>query len=124
MSSHDHSEPHLGHIVPFKTYLNIFIALIILTVVTVVVSETVDIGRWNIVLAMIIATGKALLVILYFMHLKFEDAITWIYAIFPVGLLIILMAGIFVDNPLRGDTKAAEVHDTLPELLAEQEARE
>jgi len=124
MSSHDHSEPHLGHIVPFKIYLNIFIALIILTIVTVVVSETVDIGRWNILLAMIIATGKALLVILYFMHLKFEDVITWIYAIFPVGLLIIMMAGIFVDNPLRDKIQPAEVHDTLPELLAEQEARE
>jgi len=124
MSSNEHTEHHLGHIVPFKVYLNIFIALIVLTVVTVLVSQTVDLGKWNILLAMIIATAKALLVILYFMHLKFEDVLTWVYAIFPVALLILLMGGIFIDNPLRMDIQPAEVTDTLPELIAAQEAKQ
>lgn len=106
----------LGHIVPFKVYLNVFIALIVLTVITVLTSQYVDIGSWNIVLAMVIASVKATIVALYFMHLKFEDPITWLYAFFPIFLLVLLFAGIFIDNPVRVEVEPVEVVDTLAGL--------
>lgn len=103
MSHHGSSGSHsheLGHVLPFKTYLAVFIALIVLTVVTVGASR-IDFGAMNIVIALVIASVKALIVALFFMHLKYEDPVTWLYALFPIVLLVIMIAGIFVDNPYR-----------------------
>ena len=98
-------DPHdLGHIVPFKVYLGILGALIVLTVVTVLVAE-VDFGALNLVVAMGIASVKALLVALFFMHLKFESPFTWLYAGLPLFFLLILIGGIFIDNPYRDSPK-------------------
>ena len=94
----------LGHIVPFKTYLTVFIALIILTVLTVVLAkaEMFEFGpAINLIIAMGVASLKAGLVALFFMHLKYENPVTWMYVLFPIFLLFIMMAGIFIDNPLR-----------------------
>jgi cytochrome c oxidase subunit IV len=52
-----------------KTYFAVFIALLVMTVTTAVVAF-VDLGPFNIVVALTIAFIKALLVILYFMHVK------------------------------------------------------
>lgn len=60
------------HIIPAKTFLNILIALLILTVVTVWVAQF-DFGAMNAFIAMFIASVKGALVLLYFMHLKYDD---------------------------------------------------
>lgn len=103
MSDNDDHHGELGHILPFKVYRNVLIALVTLTVLTVVVSKVpaLDFGNWNIALAMIIASVKATLVALFFMHLKYENPITWLYAIFPLILLAALIGALFIDNPLR-----------------------
>ena len=107
MTHHDHHaadiDPHeLGHVLPFKTYAGIFLALVVLTVITVAASH-VDFGAgWaNVVIAMLIASVKAGLVALFFMHLKYENPITWLYVAFPILLIFIMLAGVFVDNPNR-----------------------
>ncbi len=107
MSHHNHGsnsdkvDPHdLGHIVPYKTFLTVFISLVCLTVITVAVSR-IDFGVMNIVVAMAIASVKAMLVALFFMHLKYENPVTWLYAIFPIILLFIMIGGVFIDNPFR-----------------------
>lgn len=109
MSNHDsHSKSpgdishELGHIVPLSTYKAVFIALIVLTVVTVAISR-VDFGSMNIVIAMLVASVKAMLVALVFMHLKYEKPVTWLFAAFPIILLGLLLAGVFIDNPFRDD---------------------
>jgi cytochrome c oxidase subunit 4 len=99
MPTEDHSDD-LGHASPYSTYLYIFIALLVLTVLTVAVTRF-DFGNWNLVVAMLIASVKAMLVALYFMHLKYEKLTTWIYAAFPIVLLAVMMGGIFIDNPFR-----------------------
>ncbi|WKZ57841.1 MAG: cytochrome C oxidase subunit IV family protein [Bdellovibrionota bacterium] len=115
MSAHHHDSHsghgegfhgELGHVVPYKTYLAILIWLLILTVVTVAAAQ-VDFGAMNAVVAMIIASIKALLVATIFMHLKFENPVTWLYALFPIVLLAILLAGLFIDNPFRTDPQHA-----------------
>lgn len=103
--SHSHEQhdinPHdLGHILPFAVYLRVFIALIVLTAITVGVTRF-DFGAMNMVVAMGIASIKAGLVALYFMHLRYENPVTWLYVAFPIFLLLLLLAGIFVDNPYR-----------------------
>ena len=59
------------------------------------------------IIAMLIASIKAILVALYFMHLKYEHPLTWLYAIFPMVLLFFLIGGLFIDNPFRIDGRGA-----------------
>ena len=98
MSTHTHSEEH--HITSYKTYAVVWIILMILTAVTVYVSY-VDVGMFNIVVAMGVASIKATLVALFFMHLKFEDGITWGFALFPIGLLFLLIGMTIIDTFTR-----------------------
>jgi cytochrome c oxidase subunit 4 len=58
-----------------RTYLLIFLALLALTVVTVM-AAFVHLGRMNDVVALTIAVTKALLVLLYFMHLRHSAVLT------------------------------------------------
>lgn len=98
----EHSEHHseLGHIVPFSTYRNVFLALVVLTVFTVAIAQ-VDFGNMNLVIAMFVASIKAGIVAMYFMHLKYENPLTWLYVFFPLFLLALMIGLIFLDNPLR-----------------------
>ena len=67
--AHDHG---LAHITPVKLLVGVFGALVVLTVFTVVVTA-VDLGsQGNFVVAMIIATVKAGLVMAFFMHLVWD----------------------------------------------------
>ena len=101
MGSGNNGDNHdLGHIVPFKTYCTILGALLVLTVITVLAAQF-DFGNFNLVVAMAIASVKALLVAMFFMHLKYENPLTWFYAAVPLIILALLMGGVFLDNPLR-----------------------
>lgn len=98
--SHDASHGELGHIIPRKTYMTVLITLLILTAITVYVSRQ-DFGTWNIIVAMVVASIKAGLVTLFFMHLKYENRLTWLYVLFPILLLFIMIGGLYSDNPMR-----------------------
>jgi cytochrome c oxidase subunit 4 len=99
--SHDHSSEHdSSHVVPVSTFLKVLIALLVLTVITVLAAK-VDMGKWNIVGAMVIASVKASLVIWIFMHGKYENRILWTYILIPFILLAIMIGGIFTDDPFR-----------------------
>ncbi|MEX2260805.1 MAG: cytochrome C oxidase subunit IV family protein [Bryobacteraceae bacterium] len=63
------------HIVPKKLYYMIFGALIALTLVTVGASF-IDLGPFNNVVALTIAVVKALLVVLFFMHVRYSTRLT------------------------------------------------
>ncbi len=63
------------HIVPVRIYWSVFIALLVLTVVTALIAY-VDLGRFNLIVAMAIAMFKATLVILFFMHVKYSTKLT------------------------------------------------
>ncbi len=98
--SHSHGHEEVGHVVPEKTFLNVLIALLVLTVITVAAAQ-VDLGKWNIVGALVIASVKATLVILVFMHGMYENRILWLYILVPFILLVIMIGGIFTDDPFR-----------------------
>ncbi|MFN3604542.1 MAG: cytochrome C oxidase subunit IV family protein [Leptonema sp. (in: bacteria)] len=88
-----------GHISPTKTYIYVGIALLILTVITVVASY-INFGSLfiNITIALVIATIKASLVLLYFMHLKYENKLIWSFGIFyPLVLFTLLLGLTWID---------------------------
>jgi cytochrome c oxidase subunit 4 len=60
------------HIISSKLYYAIWITLLVLTVVTALVAR-VDLGPFNTIVALVIATFKALLVVLFFMHVKYTS---------------------------------------------------
>lgn len=77
-----------GHI-PLKVYFNVLGALLILTIITVAASR-VDFGHMNTVIALVIASIKATLVLGYFMHLKYDDKLYWVIFGISVFFLILL----------------------------------
>jgi cytochrome c oxidase subunit 4 len=78
------------HITPVKTYLAVFATLIVLTFTTVLVSF-VDVGEWNIVVALLIAFTKATLVVFIFMHVKWQNALTKLFVFAALAWLLLLM---------------------------------
>jgi cytochrome c oxidase subunit 4 len=104
--AHGHSSEHSeqGHVVPVSTFLKVLVALLVLTVITVLAAK-VDLGKWNIVGALVIASIKASLVVLIFMHGKYENKILWTYIIIPFVLLAIMIGGVFTDDPFRDRIK-------------------
>ena len=79
------------HILSSKLYYGIWIALIVLTVVTARVA-TIDLGPFNTVVALLIASSKALLVILFFMHVKYtSEKLTKMVIVSSVFWLLILL---------------------------------
>ena len=80
------------HVVPTKIYYGIFATLMILTGVTVAVAY-VDLGPMNAVVALAIACFKALIVVLFFMHVKYSTRLvklTLIAGIYWMGILLAL----------------------------------
>lgn len=100
------------HIVQPRTYIIIFLALMVLTAVTVAVAFVdldVTIGGvkvpLNPVVALVIATFKALLVILWFMHVRYSTRLTWIVVIsgfFWLGILLVLTMSDYISRGWLG----------------------
>jgi cytochrome c oxidase subunit IV len=96
MSDH---EQH-GHVVPVETYVGNFVALIVLTGVTTGVAY-IDLGVMNTVVALAIATVKMLLVVLFFMHVKYSPGLTRLVIIAGFFWLAILVAFTLSDELTR-----------------------
>jgi cytochrome c oxidase subunit 4 len=92
---------HTEHIVTKKTYGLIFATLLILTGVTTAVGY-VDLGRMNVVVALAIAAIKAVLVILFFMHLAYSRRLTQITLVAAIMWLTLLIALTLADVFTRG----------------------
>lgn len=89
----DHSTDHASHV---RGYLIVGAALLIGTVLTVWASY-IDLGHhWNIALALVIATAKASLVALFFMHLISEKTLIYLVlgftAFFFIGLMVLTIS--------------------------------
>jgi len=88
------------HVVPKKVYFTIFAILLTLTFTTVFVAFK-DLGSLNIVVAISIAVIKASLVVLYFMHVRYSDKLTWIVVIVGFSFLGILLVLTLTDYLAR-----------------------
>lgn len=89
------------HIIPSRTYYAIWILLLILTGVTAGVAK-IDLGPLNSVVALVIATSKALIVTLFFMHVKYtSEKLTKVVIVSAIFWLIILLSLSMVDYGTR-----------------------
>ena len=89
------------HIVPTRVYYTIFAVLILCTGLTVMIAF-VDLGALNTVAALAIAVFKAVLVILFFMHVKWGTRLTWVVVASGFFWLLILFGLGMADYMSRG----------------------
>ena len=92
--------------IPKQTYTRVFVALMVLLVLTVLVS-LIPFHNWHaawvgVVIAMSVAVTKAVLVVLYFMHVKLSSRLTKIFVVAGAFWLGILVAITLADYLTRG----------------------
>lgn len=86
MSNNSHT-----HIVKYKTYFLVLLALLTFTTISVLITE-IELGKLAIFGALILATLKSSLVLWYFMHLKYESKILLIM----VGLVLFIFIAVVI----------------------------
>ena len=90
-----------GHVAPKSMYYAVFAALIVGTILTVLVARY-DLGPFNNIVMLTVACAKALLVILFFMHVRWSSRLTWVVAGAGFFWLLILFTITMSDYLTRG----------------------
>ncbi len=85
---------------PFSTYISIWLGLLVLTALTVTVAG-LNLGQWSIWGAIVIASAKSTLVVLYFMHIKYEDKVFKIMLTLAIFILMVILVLTFADVSYR-----------------------
>jgi cytochrome c oxidase subunit IV len=89
------------HVTSRRVYFAIFAALLILTYATVAVSK-IDLGRFNTIAALSIAVTKAMLVVLFFMHVRYSTRLTKLVVVGGFAWLALLIGLTMLDITSRG----------------------
>jgi cytochrome c oxidase subunit IV len=98
----EYAPPHAPHfhVTPMWIYIAVFLSLAAGTLLTWWIS-TIDLGVMNTPIALLIATIKALLVILFFMHVIHSTRLTWVVVIASFLWLGVLFVLTFADYLTR-----------------------
>lgn len=104
---HGHAKDHVPHVLPLKTYLMTWGALMVLTVITVAVSY-VDFGSdaINLFVALAVAATKAAIVALVFMHLLYDNKLNTVIFLSGLVFLAIFISFTMFDTETRGVNEA------------------
>src|ERR1700690_4105656 len=89
MADHSHAEDE-GESMATNTV--VFILLLVLLGLTYWAYH-IDLGQWNLILAMIIAVIKATMVLMVFMHVRLSPKIVWVFSISAFFWLALMIAG-------------------------------
>ena len=95
------------HIVSRKLYFIIFGTLMVLTILTVLVAR-INLGPLNDVVALTVAVSKAVLVILFFMHVRYSSRLTWLVVVsgfFWLAIMIVLTLSDYVSRDWASYTR-------------------
>ena len=103
-----HESDH--HIVPVSLYWKVIGTLMVLLIITLGAAAvdfsqiSPSLASLNIIIAMTIAVVKAVLIILYFMHVRFSSKLVWLFAGAAFYWVVILFALTLTDYMSRGMT--------------------
>ena len=120
--AHAHESHGAGHVSPISLYVTIFLALMVLTALTVG-AAFVNLGQFNFLVAMIIAIFKASLVVWYFMHVKYQSRLTKLTVATGLFFLAILLGLMLVDYGSKGFTPMPPPTDSESVIGGSPEAR-
>jgi len=88
------------HIVPYRTYGLILLLLLVLTGTSVAVTQ-IELSRWATLAALLLASTKSTLVLAVFMHLKFDQRVYRVMAIFVMMVILAVIVLTFFDYGFR-----------------------
>jgi len=101
-NTHNEQAEHKVHIVPYKEHFGTWLALIVLTIMTVTVSVYgAELYTLSVLTAMLIASTKALIVAFYFMHLKYDLKIYRIMIAIVMVLFVVFVVLTLADYIVR-----------------------
>lgn len=84
------------HIVKYRTYIFVLLALIALTTISVAITG-IELGRMAVVGALILATIKSSLVLWHFMHLKYESVVIRLMVGMVMFVFLVVIIITFLD---------------------------
>ncbi|SKA63779.1 cytochrome C oxidase subunit IV family protein [Desulfobaculum bizertense] len=87
-------------ILRYQGLVTVWILLLVLTVITVYVAG-IDLGFANVAVALSVATCKAALVVLFFMHLRYESRVMGLMVLIACAVLAIFIGFTFFDVAYR-----------------------
>ena len=88
------------HIVPYKTFLLVLLALLVFTFISIGVTSY-NLGPLTVVTALLLATFKTILVLTYFMHLKFDVKLFGILVAAVLAVIAVVIIITFLDYLFR-----------------------
>ena len=112
---HDSNDKHhgIGHVVPASVLINVFTALIVLTVITVIASY-MPFGALETWVALGIATVKAGLVAAYFMHLRYDNPLNAVLFVFGL-LFVALFVGLILMDVEQYNSDLIDISASVPQ---------
>jgi cytochrome c oxidase subunit IV len=99
-SNQEHFD-YTSHVAPVSLYVGIWATLMVFTGLTVF-AASVELGIFNIVVALLIATIKGALVVLFFMHLRYSTKLTMMTVVAALFWLLIMFSLSMTDYLTRG----------------------
>lgn len=94
MSDHSH------HIVSYRTYGLVLLLLLVLTGISVAVTQ-IELSKWTTAVALLLASVKSFVVLAIFMHLKFDQRIFKLMVAFIFLLFVAVIVVTFLDYAFR-----------------------
>lgn len=92
-----HDADSIAHVMSLRTLVSVLGGLLLLTAVTLLATR-VPLGSLNLLVALGIATVKASLVVLYFMHLRYDNPFYSLIFVTALLFLAIFMSGALMDS--------------------------
>lgn len=108
------------HILPKATLFQVFGGLIVLTVLTVAVAF-LDLGPLDVPVAIGIATAKAILVVMFFMALKYDNPVNALTFTIGIIMVVVFIGVTMLDTAFRGNLGKVS-SETIEEIEREEEA--
>jgi cytochrome c oxidase subunit IV len=95
-----HAESHGHHVLSLNMILTVGGLLLVMTAVTVFVAQF-DFGAMNMVVAMVVATFKASLVVAYFMQLRYDNKFFFVMLMVSLIALMVFIVFTMIDQKSR-----------------------
>lgn len=99
-AEHSHSEGSHSHSIGYGTYVMVWLGLVALTAITVTIAG-IQLGSLTLTAALLIAAVKTTFVGYYFMHIKYDNAITKIFILVCIVIFIVFWILTFSDLSFR-----------------------
>lgn len=98
--AHEHELEHELHATGYGSYILVWLGLLGLTAITVTLAG-INLGSLALIVALVIATVKSMLVVNYFMHIKFDTMIFKIFVAICIIIFLTMIILTFFDYTFR-----------------------